>query len=326
MTFSPMIDRAHTAQLAIDSHFDWNDGGSDEFFAWMKDSNDTTAAVGGDLGRSVGGDVVDDTFSWVLDQYAWNIDATGSGDEDLWTSASEAEDSGNWMGPRNPPSSTVFTDDAARQESAPELVGDLTISPGASSPDGTPVHTPSASETSEILYVNAEILPTTAMGRVTPTTDLDSPEDQPSIKVPDHVRRIVGSDILDDDSGSEYCSQAMDSPQRRRFDRASRRKGRLNQMRDTHIGVMAKVLDRLINQVQTRDNGKDGDDRTDKDDSDDGDDSDESDDDGEEIYLLSEVDVTCTTLGVLHWLASDVQRYQAKLRRALQQRKDLKRA
>ncbi|CZT53314.1 uncharacterized protein RSE6_14799 [Rhynchosporium secalis] len=83
--------------------------------------------------------------------------------------------------------------------------------------------------------------------------------------------------------------------------------GRLNQVKDNHVGYVIKVFERLIEQVGSRDAGE----------------PDDADHQGRSIdgYLLSEMDATSRTIGSLDWIMTDVQKYRTKLSRARKHQK-----
>ncbi|KAH7383427.1 hypothetical protein BKA64DRAFT_646621 [Cadophora sp. MPI-SDFR-AT-0126] len=66
---------------------------------------------------------------------------------------------------------------------------------------------------------------------------IDDSEDDLAIGTPSYIRKIVGSNILDDGTGSDYGDEGVDDLQQRSFIRVSRRRGRMNQLRDTQVGV-----------------------------------------------------------------------------------------
>jgi hypothetical protein len=122
-------------------------------------------------------------------------------------------------------------------------------------------------------------------------------EDEQTSEVPDYIRAIVGSDVLDDANGSEYSADDdSDNRQPRRFFRASRSQGQLDKLRDSHVGLTVKILDRISLQVQYRDDGE------------------SADSVGRELsldeFLLTEMNATSTTLRGLelayggHWKIS----------------------
>ncbi|KAL5330801.1 hypothetical protein ACEPPN_000324 [Leptodophora sp. 'Broadleaf-Isolate-01'] len=147
----------------------------------------------------------------------------------------------------------------------------------------------------------------TARGNIRTPIVINDPDDERATEIPNYIRAIVGSDILDEEMGSEYGGEIVDDLQPRGFNRASRRQGAMNQLRDAHVGFTIKVLERLIVQVQARDDGEGKEKRFRK----------------KEDCLLSELKATDATLGVMNWLAaSDIQRYRVKLHRARRQRKN----
>ncbi|KAH6691781.1 hypothetical protein BKA61DRAFT_283206, partial [Leptodontidium sp. MPI-SDFR-AT-0119] len=132
------------------------------------------------------------------------------------------------------PLSLHLADDKIRQEpqSMPHL-GDDTTSQGSSSLEGPPSLSPPGNLYTKSVGYDLHI---TTMGNISTPIVIDDSEDRPLIgPVSNHVRRIMGNDVLDDEVGSECSGKTIDDPQQRGFDRASRRKGRMNQSRDTDV-------------------------------------------------------------------------------------------
>ena len=137
---------------------------------------------------------------------------------------------------------------------------------------------------------------------------VDESDDEQIDELPDYIRDIVGRSVLDEDMESEYSDDNSDSGSPRRFSRSSRLQGRLNQLQDTHVGHTIKVLERLIEQIASRDDGN----------------SENTDHHGRSIdeYLLSEKDATSRTVGCLAFLIKDITKYRTKLSRAHRHQKE----
>ncbi|KAG4412790.1 hypothetical protein IFR04_014081 [Cadophora malorum] len=137
---------------------------------------------------------------------------------------------------------------------------------------------------------------------------VDESDDEQIDEVPDYIRGIVGRDVLDEDMESEYSDDNSNSGSPRQFSRSSRLQGRLNQLQDTHVGHTIKVLERLIEQIESRDDGE----------------PENTDHQGRSMdeYLLSEMNATSRTIGSLDWIIKDIQKYRTKLSRARRYQKE----
>ncbi|KAH7374076.1 hypothetical protein BKA64DRAFT_714895 [Cadophora sp. MPI-SDFR-AT-0126] len=124
-------------------------------------------------------------------------------------------------------------------------------------------------------------------------------------EVPEYIRDIVGRNVSDMES--EYSDDSSNSGSPRQFSRSSRLQGRLNQLQDNHVGYTIKVLERLIEQIESRDDGE----------------PDNTDRQGHsmDVYLLSEMNATSRTIGSLDWIIKDIQKYRTKLSRARRHQK-----
>ncbi|KAL5330883.1 hypothetical protein ACEPPN_000408 [Leptodophora sp. 'Broadleaf-Isolate-01'] len=255
----------------------------------MTDSKDTVPASGDgfDVTGQFEGSMADDTFSWMLYLHEMDVDGTASADENLCFVE------GMSMG-------ITATNGAADTMNDSSTSKDSLVDARMSqeSPSTLPLETTSA----------CCIHCSTARGNIRTPIVINDPDDERATEIPNYIRVIVGSDILEEEMGSEYGGETVDDLQQQRgFNRASRRQGAMNQLRDTHVGFTIKVLERLIVQVQARDDGEGNDKRF----------------RNKGDCLLSELKATDATLGVMDWLASsDIQRYRVKLHRARWQRKN----
>ena len=82
----------------------------------------------------------------------------------------------------------------------------------------------------------------------------------------------------------------------------------MNQLQDNHVGYTIKVLERLIEQIESRDDGE----------------PENNDRQGRSMdeYLLSELNATSRTIGSLDWIIKDIQKYRTKLSRARRRQKE----
>ena len=137
---------------------------------------------------------------------------------------------------------------------------------------------------------------------------VDESDDEQIDELPDYIRDIVGRSVSDEDMESEYSDDNSDSGSPRQFSRSSRLQGRLNQLQDTHVGHTIKVLERLIEQIESRDDGE----------------PENNDRQGRSMdeYLLSELNATSRTIGSLDWIIKDIQKYRTKLSRARRRQKE----
>ena len=137
---------------------------------------------------------------------------------------------------------------------------------------------------------------------------VDESDDEQIDELPDYIRDIVGRSVSDEDMESEYSDDNSDSGSPRQFSRSSRLQGRLNQLQDNHVGYTIKVLERLIEQIESRDDGE----------------PENNDRQGRSMdeYLLSEMNATSRTIGSLDWIIKDIQKYRTKLSRARRRQKE----
>ncbi|CZT13592.1 uncharacterized protein RAG0_17092 [Rhynchosporium agropyri] len=131
---------------------------------------------------------------------------------------------------------------------------------------------------------------------------VDESDDEQIEEAPAYIRDIVRRGVSNEDMESEYSDDDSNSSSPRQFSRSSRLQGRFNQLQDNHVGYTIKVLERLIEQIGSRDDGEPGD----------------TDPQGCSMdeYLLSEMNVTSRTIGSLDWIMADIQKYRTKLSRA----------
>ena len=137
---------------------------------------------------------------------------------------------------------------------------------------------------------------------------VDESDDEQQDEAPAYIRDLVRRDVSDEDMESDYSDDSGFSGSARQFSRSSRLKGRLNQLQDNHVGYAIKVLERLIEQIASRDDGN----------------SENTDHHGRSIdeYLLSEKDATSRTVGCLAFLIKDITKYRTKLSRAHRHQKE----
>ena len=137
---------------------------------------------------------------------------------------------------------------------------------------------------------------------------VDESDDEQQDEAPAYIRDLVRRDVSDEDMESDYSDDSGFSGSARQFSRSSRLKGRLNQLQDNHVGYTIKVLERLIEQIASRDDGN----------------SENTDHHGRSIdeYLLSEKDATSRTVGCLAFLIKDITKYRTKLSRAHRHQKE----
>ncbi|PVH69110.1 hypothetical protein DL98DRAFT_578508 [Cadophora sp. DSE1049] len=257
-----LIERANAADRVIDAPFNLAHAGADEFFAWMTDAVDAPATSDIESGMSgFDGDIADDTStSWLF----WI-----SLNEDLWFE-NEMEIAST-IGVANTMNVSYFVqgtpqplDAEAINLDSPSCLPADTKHPGtAPSPaqvDEATSHDPSpttgtscsfaakaADQDSPSYFVpisctRSRISFTASQGPTTPGASgtviiIDDSEDDLAIGTPSYIRKIVGSNILDDGTGSDYGDEGVDDLQQRSFSRVSRRRGRINQLRDTQVGV-----------------------------------------------------------------------------------------
>ncbi|KAH7393737.1 hypothetical protein BKA64DRAFT_644462 [Cadophora sp. MPI-SDFR-AT-0126] len=131
---------------------------------------------------------------------------------------------------------------------------------------------------------------------------VDESDDEQIDEAPADIRDLVRRDVSDEDMESDYSDDNNYHGSARQFSRSSRLQGRLNQLRDNHVGYTIKVLERLTEQIASRDDGK----------------PENTDHHGRSIdeYLLSEKDATSRTVGCLAYLVKESTKYRRKLYRA----------
>ena len=146
------------------------------------------------------------------------------------------------------------------------------------------------------------------IGDLTQPIVVDEFDDEQIDELLDYICDIVGRSVSDEDMESEYSDDNSDSGSPRQFSRSSRLQGRLNQLQDTHVGHTIKVLERLIEQIESRDDGE----------------PENTDHQGRSMdeYLLSEMNATSRTIGSLDWIIKDIQKYRTKLSRARRYQKE----
>ncbi|KAE8441388.1 hypothetical protein EG329_005015 [Mollisiaceae sp. DMI_Dod_QoI] len=137
---------------------------------------------------------------------------------------------------------------------------------------------------------------------------IDDSDNEQMDEVPDYIRDIVGRDVSDEDMESEYSDDDSNSGSPRQFSRSSRLQGRLNQLQDNHVGYTIKALERLIEQIENRDDGK----------------PENIGHQGRSLdeYLSSEKDATSRTIGSLAYIIKDSTKYRTKLFRARRHQKE----
>ena len=137
---------------------------------------------------------------------------------------------------------------------------------------------------------------------------VDESDDEQIDEAPAYIRDIVRRDVSDEDMESDYSDDSSNSGSPRQFSRSSRLQGRLDQLQDNHVGYTIKVLERLIEQIESRDDGE----------------PENNDRQGRSMdeYLLSEMNATSRTIGSLDWIIKDIQKYRTKLSRARRRQKE----
>ncbi|KAH7330029.1 hypothetical protein BKA65DRAFT_480195 [Rhexocercosporidium sp. MPI-PUGE-AT-0058] len=121
---------------------------------------------------------------------------------------------------------------------------------------------------------------------------VDESDDEQIDEAPAYIRDIVQRKVSDEDTESEYSDDNSTSGSSRQFSRSSRLQGRLNQLQDNHVGYTIRVLERLIEQIGSRDDGE----------------PENTDHQGRSMdgYLLSEMNATSRTIGSLDYLIEDI--------------------
>ena len=137
---------------------------------------------------------------------------------------------------------------------------------------------------------------------------VDESDDEQQDEAPAYIRDLVRRDVSDEDMESDYSDDSSNSGSPRQFSRSSRLQGRLDQLQDNHVGYTIKVLERLIEQIESRDDGE----------------PENNDRQGRSMdeYLLSELNATSRTIGSLDWIIKDIQKYRTKLSRARRRQKE----
>ncbi|KAG4428347.1 hypothetical protein IFR05_016172 [Cadophora sp. M221] len=164
--------------------------------------------------NEIEGNGADDDVSWALSQYAWS-DGTDSALKDLWTELeTEAKAACGVLCAKSPkslsppptltnvvhqkspssvdrPEDTLFLASEAASRDSEEMLGDVTEAPSLNQPK-------------DALFLASE-----AASRDSPSgfplktvIIIGNKADQPAIKIPQHSRRIVSSDVIDPITGS----------------------------------------------------------------------------------------------------------------------------
>jgi len=124
------------------------------------------------------------------------------------------------------------------------------------------------------------------IGELTQPIVADGSDDEQIDEAPAYIHDIVRRDVSDEDMESDYSDDdSNNSGSPRQFSRSSRLQGRLNQLRANHVGYTIKVLEKVIRQIESRDEGKP--------------ENAAHQGDSMERYLLSEMNTTTRTIGSL---------------------------